>query len=123
MTPLPGFTDIRSKSILHFLLRIQSHTMTMFLNCFLSALRRQQDGGLFKPSPYAGYPFLMIPDLANLSNLGNPYLTNGALSPGARTVSHQSHAFKNAHVHSQTSVCVYNVTPLPPFFGVRIPDF
>ncbi|KAM6986918.1 transcription factor 7-like 1-A isoform 2-T3 [Aplochiton taeniatus] len=53
---------------------------------FAEALRRQQqDGGLFKPSPYAGYPFLMIPDLANLSNLGNPYLTNGALSPGART--------------------------------------
>ncbi|KAM3873736.1 transcription factor 7-like 1-B [Diretmus argenteus] len=52
---------------------------------FVEALRRQQDGGLFKPSPYAGYPFLMIPDLANLSNLGNPYLANGALTPSART--------------------------------------
>ncbi|XP_030209704.1 transcription factor 7-like 1-B isoform X1 [Gadus morhua] len=42
---------------------------------FVEALRRQQDAGLFKPSPYAGYPFLMIPDL---SNLGNPYLASQA---------------------------------------------
>lgn len=45
----------------------------------VAALRRQQDAGLFKPSPYAGYPFLMIPDL---SNLGNPYLATSS----ARTV-------------------------------------
>ncbi|XP_076876023.1 transcription factor 7-like 1-A [Brachyhypopomus gauderio] len=46
---------------------------------FAEALRRQQDGGFFKSAPYAGYPFLMIPDLAS------PYLSNGSLSPGART--------------------------------------
>ncbi|KAA0713630.1 Transcription factor 7-like 1-B HMG box transcription factor 3-B [Triplophysa tibetana] len=46
---------------------------------FTEALRRQQDGGLFKSPHYPGYPFIMIPDL------GNPYLTNGALSPSART--------------------------------------
>ncbi|XP_029023985.1 transcription factor 7-like 1-B [Betta splendens] len=45
-------------------------------------LRRQQDGGLFQPSPYVGYPFFMIPDL---SNLCSPYLANGALASGART--------------------------------------
>ncbi|XP_075996722.1 transcription factor 7-like 1-B [Genypterus blacodes] len=49
---------------------------------FVEALRRQQDSALFQPSPYAGYPFLMIPDL---SNLGNPYLTSGALAPNGRT--------------------------------------
>uniref|UniRef100_A0A8C1C463 Transcription factor 7 like 1b n=1 Tax=Cyprinus carpio carpio TaxID=630221 RepID=A0A8C1C463_CYPCA len=46
---------------------------------FTEALRRQQDGGFFKSPHYPGYPFLMIPDL------GNPYLSNGALSPSART--------------------------------------
>ncbi|XP_075895045.1 transcription factor 7-like 1-B isoform X2 [Nelusetta ayraudi] len=46
---------------------------------FSEALRRQQDGGLFKSPHYPGYPFLMIPDLTN------PYLSNGSLSPGART--------------------------------------
>ncbi|KAM9841614.1 transcription factor 7-like 1-A [Aulostomus maculatus] len=45
-------------------------------------LRRQQDGGLFQPSPYVGYPFFMIPDLGNLCS---PYLANGGLTPGART--------------------------------------
>uniref|UniRef100_A0A673AUR6 Transcription factor 7-like 1-B n=1 Tax=Sphaeramia orbicularis TaxID=375764 RepID=A0A673AUR6_9TELE len=49
---------------------------------FQEALRRQQDGGLFQPSPYAGYSFFMIPDLGNLCS---PYLTNGALTPSART--------------------------------------
>ncbi|KAM7368594.1 hypothetical protein PAMP_012918 [Pampus punctatissimus] len=49
---------------------------------FEEALRRQQDGGLFQPPPYVGYPFFMIPDLGNLCS---PYLTNGALTPGART--------------------------------------
>ncbi|KAJ6658673.1 hypothetical protein lerEdw1_019833 [Lerista edwardsae] len=44
-------------------------------------IRRQQDGGFFKGTPYPSYPFLMIPEL------GSPYLPNGALSPsGARTV-------------------------------------
>nr|XP_060643652.1 transcription factor 7-like 1 [Anolis sagrei ordinatus] len=43
-------------------------------------LRRQQDGGFFKGTPYPSYPFLMIPEL------GSPYLQSGALSPGgART--------------------------------------
>uniref|UniRef100_A0A3P8ZLP0 HMG box domain-containing protein n=1 Tax=Esox lucius TaxID=8010 RepID=A0A3P8ZLP0_ESOLU len=60
-----------------------------FNSVCLPALRRQQhDSGLFKASPYAGYPFLMIPDLGNLANLGhlgNPYLSPGGLSPGART--------------------------------------
>ncbi|XP_067269078.1 transcription factor 7-like 1-B isoform X2 [Pseudorasbora parva] len=46
---------------------------------FAEALRRQQDGGFFKSPHYPGYPFLMIPDLSN------PYLSNGALSPSART--------------------------------------
>ncbi|XP_059379860.1 transcription factor 7-like 1-B [Carassius carassius] len=45
---------------------------------FTEALRRQQDGGFFKSPHYPGYPFLMIPDLAN------PYLSNSALSPSAR---------------------------------------
>ncbi|XP_075885883.1 transcription factor 7-like 1-A isoform X1 [Nelusetta ayraudi] len=44
-------------------------------------LRRRQDGGLFQPSPYVGYPFFMFPDLGNLCG---PYLPNGALAPGAR---------------------------------------
>uniref|UniRef100_A0A8C2XDI7 Transcription factor 7 like 1 n=1 Tax=Cyclopterus lumpus TaxID=8103 RepID=A0A8C2XDI7_CYCLU len=44
-----------------------------------AALRRQQDGGFFKSPHYPGYPFLMIPDLSN------PYLSNGSLSPSART--------------------------------------
>ncbi|XP_028274270.1 transcription factor 7-like 1-B [Parambassis ranga] len=48
---------------------------------FEEALRRQ-DGGLFQPSPYMGYPFFMIPDLGNLCS---PYLANGALTPSART--------------------------------------
>uniref|UniRef100_A0A4W5P0E4 Transcription factor 7 like 1a n=1 Tax=Hucho hucho TaxID=62062 RepID=A0A4W5P0E4_9TELE len=55
---------------------------------FAEALRAQHDSGLFKASPYATYPLLMIPDLgnlANLSHLGNPYLSPGALSPSART--------------------------------------
>lgn len=46
---------------------------------FAEALRRQQDGGFFKSPHYPGYPFLMIPDLSS------PYLSNGALSPSART--------------------------------------
>lgn len=49
---------------------------------FEEALRRRQDGGLFQPSPYVGYPFFMIPDLGNLCS---PYLGNGALTQSART--------------------------------------
>lgn len=50
---------------------------------FEEAMRRQQqDGALFQPSPYVGYPFFMIPDLGNLCS---PYLANGALTPGGRT--------------------------------------
>ncbi|XP_056289191.1 transcription factor 7-like 1-A [Pseudoliparis swirei] len=49
---------------------------------FQEALRRQQDGGLFQPPPYVGYPFFMIPDLGNLCG---PYLANAALPPSART--------------------------------------
>lgn len=51
---------------------------------FLSVFRRRQDGGLFHPSPYVGYPFFMIPDLGNFCS---PYLSNGALASNARTVS------------------------------------
>ncbi|XP_029300786.1 transcription factor 7-like 1-B [Cottoperca gobio] len=47
---------------------------------FEEALRRQQDAGLFQPSPYVGYPFFMIPDLGNLCS---PYLAN--VPPSART--------------------------------------
>lgn len=61
--------------------------MTLFLFIYfsngwylLTALRRQQDGALFQPSPYIGYPFFMIPDLGNLCS---PY---GALTPGTRSV-------------------------------------
>uniref|UniRef100_A0AAY4E476 HMG box domain-containing protein n=1 Tax=Denticeps clupeoides TaxID=299321 RepID=A0AAY4E476_9TELE len=43
---------------------------------------RQQDGGFFKGPPYPGYPFLMIPDLTS------PYISNGSLSPSARTYLH-----------------------------------
>uniref|UniRef100_A0A3B4YHU1 Transcription factor 7 like 1a n=1 Tax=Seriola lalandi dorsalis TaxID=1841481 RepID=A0A3B4YHU1_SERLL len=53
-----------------------------------SRARRQQDGALFQPSPYVGYPFFMIPDLGNLCS---PYLTNGALTPSARTVRQHTH--------------------------------
>lgn len=52
-----------------------------WLSFISTALRRQQDGGIFKSPHYPGYPFLMIPDLTN------PYLSNGSLSPSARTVS------------------------------------
>ncbi|XP_060927064.1 transcription factor 7-like 1-A isoform X2 [Limanda limanda] len=49
---------------------------------FEDALRRQQDGALFQPSPYVGYPFFMIPDLGNLCS---PYLANAGLPTSART--------------------------------------
>ncbi|XP_029940287.1 LOW QUALITY PROTEIN: transcription factor 7-like 1-B [Salarias fasciatus] len=43
------------------------------------AVRKQQHGGLFQPSPYLGYPFFMIPDIGNLCG---PY---GALTASGRT--------------------------------------
>ncbi|KAJ8286769.1 hypothetical protein GJAV_G00043090 [Gymnothorax javanicus] len=49
-----------------------------YIEYYTEALRRQQDGGLFKSPHYPGYPFLMIPDLTN------HYLSSGALSPRAR---------------------------------------
>ena len=61
----------------------------------LSALRKQQDAGLFQPSPYVGYPFFMIPDLGNLCN---PYLANGALTSSARTVRCHAHT----HVYKES---------------------
>ncbi|KAM8974760.1 transcription factor 7-like 1 isoform 1-T1 [Pelodytes ibericus] len=45
---------------------------------YLSEGEQHQDAAFFKGPPYAGYPFLMIPDL------GGHYLPNGALSPSAR---------------------------------------
>ncbi|XP_070608790.1 transcription factor 7-like 2 isoform X7 [Erythrolamprus reginae] len=45
----------------------------------LEEAAKRQDGGLFKGPPYPGYPFIMIPDLSG------PYLSNGSLSPTART--------------------------------------
>ncbi|XP_053540903.1 transcription factor 7-like 2 isoform X6 [Ictalurus punctatus] len=45
----------------------------------LEEAAKRQDGGLFKSPPYPGYPFIMIPDLTS------PYLSNGSLSPTART--------------------------------------
>lgn len=56
----------------------------LILFIYFSALRKQQrDGGVLQPSPYVGYPFFMFPDLGNLCS---PYLANGALTAGARTV-------------------------------------
>ncbi|KAM9715675.1 transcription factor 7-like 2 isoform 13-T13 [Menidia menidia] len=45
----------------------------------LEEAAKRQDGGLFKSPSYPGYPFIMIPDLTS------PYLSNGSLSPTART--------------------------------------
>uniref|UniRef100_A0A8D3DBS0 Transcription factor 7 like 1b n=1 Tax=Scophthalmus maximus TaxID=52904 RepID=A0A8D3DBS0_SCOMX len=59
--------------------RADSESYEKTRDYFSEALRRQQDGGFFKSPHYPGYPFLMIPDLTN------PYLSNGALSPSART--------------------------------------
>ncbi|KPP62488.1 hypothetical protein Z043_119325, partial [Scleropages formosus] len=48
--------------------------------CSSSSDSEQPDGGLFRaPSYPAGYPFLVLPELAG------PYLSSGALSPTART--------------------------------------
>lgn len=66
--------------------------------CFcLPVLRRRQDGGLFQPSPYVGYPFFMFPDLGNLCS---PYLPNGALGPGARPVSQPGVGWSSASLVS-----------------------
>uniref|UniRef100_A0A8C5MRD7 Transcription factor 7 like 1 n=1 Tax=Leptobrachium leishanense TaxID=445787 RepID=A0A8C5MRD7_9ANUR len=63
------------------------------------AFRRQhQDAAFFKGPPYAGYPFLMIPDL------GGHYLPNGALSPSARADPALT-MYLLAQTHSQLSRC------------------
>ncbi|XP_061673362.1 transcription factor 7-like 1-B isoform X3 [Syngnathoides biaculeatus] len=59
--------------------RADSESYEKARDYFTEALRRQHDGGFFKSPHYPSYPFLMIPDLSN------PYLSNGSLSPGART--------------------------------------
>lgn len=68
--------------------------LTNNLSTVLTALRRQQDGGFFKGHPYPSYPFLMIPDLTN------PYISNGSLSPSARTVSDRYCCHFLTHSHS-----------------------
>ncbi|MBN3310135.1 T7L1A factor, partial [Amia calva] len=69
---------------------------------FSEALRRQQDGGFFKSPPYPGYPFLMIPDLTN------PYLSNGSLSPSARTSNKVPVVQHPHHVHPLTPLITYS---------------
>uniref|UniRef100_A0A8C4X8F2 Transcription factor 7 n=1 Tax=Erpetoichthys calabaricus TaxID=27687 RepID=A0A8C4X8F2_ERPCA len=57
---------------------------------------KHQDGGMYKTSPYSGYPFLMLPD---------PYLPNGSMSPSSNKVSvvQQSHG-----MHHLTSLLPYS---------------
>uniref|UniRef100_A0A3P8U2I3 Transcription factor 7 like 1a n=1 Tax=Amphiprion percula TaxID=161767 RepID=A0A3P8U2I3_AMPPE len=83
-----------------------------------STLRKQQqDGGLFQPSPYVGYPFFMLPDLGNLCS---PYLTaNGALAPGGRTVRNLVKAglkcwlnILSVSVHDVLSGCLFSCSRL-----------
>lgn len=87
------------------------------------ALRRQQDGGLFKSPHYPSYPFLMIPDLAS------PYLSNGALSPSARTVSKPSKVIQITAKDSLTYSTFYWATgpsvlvALAPVAGWTLPHF
>lgn len=89
VTRKPGITLVKVITILTFhiyctLVFLQLSLKFLFLClslCVSPKALRRQDGGLFKSPPYPGYPFLMIPDLTN------PYLSNGALSPSARTVS------------------------------------
>nr|XP_015196702.1 PREDICTED: transcription factor 7-like 1 isoform X3 [Lepisosteus oculatus] len=69
---------------------------------FTEALRRQQDGGFFKSPSYPGYPFLMIPDLTN------PYLSNGSLSPSARTSNKVPVVQHPHHVHPLTPLITYS---------------
>ncbi|KAM4038041.1 transcription factor 7-like 1 [Anomaloglossus baeobatrachus] len=67
------------------------------------AFRRQhQDAAFFKSSPYAGYPFLMIPDL------GGHYLPNGALSPSARTSNKVPVVQHPHHMHPLTPLITYS---------------
>uniref|UniRef100_A0A4W5P5N8 Transcription factor 7 like 1a n=1 Tax=Hucho hucho TaxID=62062 RepID=A0A4W5P5N8_9TELE len=76
----------------------------------------QHDSGLFKASPYATYPLLMIPDLgnlANLSHLGNPYLSPGALSPSART-SNKVPVVQHGHLPPFSPLLSYSPDPFPP---------
>ncbi|KAF4070397.1 hypothetical protein AMELA_G00285110 [Ameiurus melas] len=104
--------------------------------CFTEALRRQQDGGgLFKSPHYPGYPLIMFPDLAS------PYLSNGALSPTARTylqmkwplldvptsaalkdsrsptpghLSNKVPVVQHAHMHPLTPLITYSNDHFPP---------
>uniref|UniRef100_A0AAY4E6R5 HMG box domain-containing protein n=1 Tax=Denticeps clupeoides TaxID=299321 RepID=A0AAY4E6R5_9TELE len=69
---------------------------------FAEALRRQQDGGFFKGPPYPGYPFLMIPDLTS------PYISNGSLSPSARTSNKVPVVQHPHHVHPLTPLITYS---------------
>lgn len=93
-----------------------------FWFCFcLPVLRRRQDGGLFQPSPYVGYPFFMFPDLGNLCG---PYLPNGALAPGARPVSQPGRRDGVQLVWFQGDLAsrygLKAASPRAPFFRARL---
>uniref|UniRef100_A0A8C9RNG0 Transcription factor 7 like 1 n=1 Tax=Scleropages formosus TaxID=113540 RepID=A0A8C9RNG0_SCLFO len=75
---------------------------------FSEALRRQQDGGFFKSPHYPGYPFLMIPELTS------PYLSNGSLSPSARTSNKVPVVQHAHHVHPLTPLITYSNEHFPP---------
>ena len=84
-------------------LSLKSSSSFVYPSVFCPKALRRQDGGLFKSTPYPGYPFLMIPDLTN------PYLSNGALSPSARTVSCSGSLLPK--LHTVQFNCAY-VSPL-----------
>ncbi|XP_036380240.1 transcription factor 7 isoform X1 [Megalops cyprinoides] len=62
----------------------------------LDDVSKHQDGGMYKATPYSGYPFLMLPD---------PYLPNGSMSPSSNKVSvvQQPHG-----MHPITSLLPYS---------------
>ncbi|XP_047661551.1 transcription factor 7 isoform X17 [Tachysurus fulvidraco] len=62
----------------------------------LDDVTKPQDGGMYKASPYSGYPFLMLPD---------PYHPNGQVSPSANKVAvvQQPHG-----MHPLTSLLPYS---------------
>ncbi|XP_051924709.1 transcription factor 7-like 1-B isoform X3 [Hippocampus zosterae] len=82
--------------------RVDSESYEKARDYFTEALRRQHDGGLFKSPHYPGYPFLMIPDLTN------PYLSNGSLSPSARTSNKVPVVQHAHHVHPLTPLITYS---------------
>uniref|UniRef100_A0A3Q3D2Y8 Transcription factor 7 like 1 n=1 Tax=Hippocampus comes TaxID=109280 RepID=A0A3Q3D2Y8_HIPCM len=82
--------------------RADSESYEKARDYFTEALRRQHDGGLFKSPHYPGYPFLMIPDLTN------PYLSNGSLSPSARTSNKVPVVQHAHHVHPLTPLITYS---------------